>query len=88
MSQLAHHLLIWSQKHLRSLRAIYIPGDLNQAADELSQLRPLAGEWRPHPQMVQLIWDQFRDAQVDLFASHDSSHCDLFYSLTEGTLDL
>ncbi|CAM4416232.1 unnamed protein product [Leuciscus chuanchicus] len=27
MSQLARHLLIWSQKHLRSLRAIYIPGD-------------------------------------------------------------
>ncbi|XDV30104.1 hypothetical protein PO909_033091 [Leuciscus waleckii] len=32
------------------------------------------------------LWDQFGDAQVDLFASHDSSHCDLFYSLTEGTL--
>ncbi len=26
MSQLAHHLLIWSQKHLRSLPAIHIPG--------------------------------------------------------------
>ncbi|XDV11895.1 hypothetical protein PO909_000690 [Leuciscus waleckii] len=59
---------------------------MNQAADELSRVRPLAGEWRLHPQTVQLIWDQFGDAQVDLFASHDSSHCDLFYSLTEGTL--
>ncbi|XDV14355.1 hypothetical protein PO909_014626 [Leuciscus waleckii] len=86
MSQLARHLLIWSQKHLRSLRAIYIPGELNRAADELSRFRPLAGEWRLHPQSVQLIWDQFGDAQIDLFASHDSSHCDLFYSLTEGTL--
>ncbi len=28
MSQLARHLLLWSQKHLRSLRAIHIPGVL------------------------------------------------------------
>ncbi len=26
MSQLARHLLLWSQKYLRSLRAIYVPG--------------------------------------------------------------
>ena len=86
MSQLARHLLLWSQKHLRSLRAIHIPGDLNRAADELSRIQPLSGEWRLHPQTVQLIWEQFGDAQVDLFASLDSSHCPLFYSLSEGTL--
>ncbi len=44
------------------------------------------GEWRLHPQVVQLIWDLFGAAQVDLFASPDSTHCQLFYSLTEGTL--
>ncbi len=32
MSQLARHLLLWSQKHLRSLRAIHIPGVFNRAA--------------------------------------------------------
>ncbi len=37
MSQLARHLLLWSQKHLRSFRAIHIPGVFNQAADELSR---------------------------------------------------
>ncbi len=37
MSQLARHLLLWSQKHLRSLRAIHIPGVFNRAADELSR---------------------------------------------------
>ncbi len=36
MSQLARHLLLWSRKHLRSLRAIHIPGLLNRTADELS----------------------------------------------------
>ncbi len=54
MSQLARHLLLWSQKHLRSLRAIHIPGVLNRAADELSRAA-LPGEWRLHPQAVQLI---------------------------------
>ncbi len=44
----------WSQKHLRLLRAIHIPGLLNRAADELSQAA-LPGEWRLHPLTVQLI---------------------------------
>jgi hypothetical protein len=29
---------------------------------------------------------RFGTAQVDLFAAPDTSHCQLFYSLTEGTL--
>ncbi len=37
ISQLARHLLLWSRKHLRSLRAIHIPGLLNRTADELSR---------------------------------------------------
>ncbi len=54
MSQLARHLLLWSQKHLRSLRAIHIPGLLNRAANELSRAA-LPREWRLHPQTAQLI---------------------------------
>ncbi len=54
MSQLARHLLLWSRKHLRSLRTIHIPGLLNRTADELSRAA-LPGEWRLHPQTVQLI---------------------------------
>ncbi len=74
MSQLARHLLLWSQKHLRSLRAIHIPGVFNRAADELSRAA-LPGEWRLHPQAVQLIWGRFGAAQVDLFASPETTHC-------------
>ncbi len=44
MSQLAHHLLLWSQKYLRSLHAVHIPGKLNRAADELSHKPALRGE--------------------------------------------
>nr|XP_055041436.1 uncharacterized protein LOC129429021 [Misgurnus anguillicaudatus] len=85
MSHLARHLLLWSQKHLRSLRAIHIPGSLNTVADALSRAaRPR--EWRIHPQTVQLIWKKFGRAQIDLFASPDDTHCRLFYSLTEGSL--
>ncbi len=87
MLQLARHLLLWSRKHLRSLRAIHILGLLNRTADELSRAA-LPGEWRLHPQTVQLIWQHFGLAQVDLFASLETSHCQLFYSLTEGTLSM
>ncbi len=86
MSQLARHLLLWSQKHLRSLCAVHVPGELNRAADELSRQHALPGEWRLHPEVLQLIWRRFGDAQVDLFASPDTSHCQLFFSLSEGTL--
>ncbi len=55
MSQLARHLLLWSQKHLRSLRAVHVPGELNRAADELPRQPALPGEWRLHPKVLQLI---------------------------------
>ncbi len=38
------------------------------------------------PRTVQLIWRRFGLAQVDPFASLETSHCQLFYSLTGGTL--
>ncbi len=66
MSQLARHLLLWSQKHLRSLHAIHVPGELNRAADKLSRQPALPEEWRLHPEVLQLIWRRFGDALVDL----------------------
>lgn len=38
--------------------------------------------------MIQLIWSKFSEAQVDPFASQESSHCALWYSLTEGPLGI
>ncbi|KAL0160837.1 hypothetical protein M9458_044562, partial [Cirrhinus mrigala] len=49
MSQLARHLLLWSQTWLNSLRAVHIPGELNRAAVQLSQQSTHPGEWRLHP---------------------------------------
>ncbi|KAI2650818.1 Transposon Ty3-G Gag-Pol polyprotein [Labeo rohita] len=79
MSQLARHLLLWSQHRLKSLRATHIPGEAN---------RFRRVEWRLHPQSVQLIWDRFGQAQVDLFASPESTHCQLWYGLTEAPLGI
>ncbi|KAL0152613.1 hypothetical protein M9458_052336 [Cirrhinus mrigala] len=62
------------------------PRDRNRAAAALSRQLTLPGEWRLHPQVVQLIWSRFGEAQVDLFASPESAHCQLFYSLTEAPL--
>ncbi|KAI2647501.1 ORF V: Enzymatic polyprotein [Labeo rohita] len=50
MSQLARHLLLWSQTWLKSLRTVHIPGELNRAADQLSRQSTHPGEWRLHPQ--------------------------------------
>ncbi len=85
-----HQLTRWSTlpshvaTRLGSLRAIHIPGLLNRTADELSRAA-LPGEWRLHPQTVQLICDVL-DTHRYLFASLETLHYQLFYSLPEGTL--
>ncbi len=86
MSQLARHLLLWSHTQFKSLRAVDILGQLNRAADALSRQLTFPGEWRLHPETIRLIWSRFGEAQVDLFASPESSHCQLYFSLTEGPL--
>ncbi len=86
MSQLARHFLLWSHTQFKSLRAVHIPGQLNRAADALSRQLTFPGEWRLHPETIRLIWSRFGESQVDLFASPESSHCQLYFSLTEGPL--
>ncbi len=82
LCKLVCQILLWSQGKLLSLRATYIPGAHNIGADILSRqgLRPR--ESRLHPEVVELIWKEFGQAQVDLFASQETSHCPLWFSLT------
>ncbi|XP_067245130.1 uncharacterized protein, partial [Chanodichthys erythropterus] len=79
---LARQILLWSQGKLLSLRAAYIPGHQNGGADALSRQGPRPGEWRLHPEVVSLLWKNFGRAEVDLFASGESTQCPLWYSLT------
>ncbi|XP_077388987.1 uncharacterized protein LOC144026275 [Festucalex cinctus] len=84
----SQHLLRWAAPRLASLRATYLPGVRNQLADSLSRRGPPPGEWRLHPEVVRMIWSSFGTEEVDLFASEDSTHCPLWFSLSEATSPL
>ena len=84
--QVAHRLLLWAASRLKSLRAIYLPGQENVVADYLSRHKPPSGEWRLHPQVVQQIWARFGQASVDLFATEDNTQCPRWFSWTQDAL--
>ncbi|XP_074505795.1 uncharacterized protein LOC141775954 [Sebastes fasciatus] len=86
--QVARRLLVWAFPCFSSLRAMYLPGPQNVVADFLSRQKPPAGEWRLHPEVVEEIWRKYGAAEVDLFASEASTHCPLWFSLTETTSPL
>ena len=81
LCKLATALWLWAHPQFSSLRAVHVPGPLNVAADMLSRGGPSPGEWRLHPQVVEGIWSRFGRAEVDLFATRESSHCPRFFSL-------
>ncbi len=82
LDRLARHLLLWSQDKFLSLRAVHVLGVLNLAADFLSRQKLKPGEWMLNRQTVSQIWDLFGKAEVDLFASQESSQCPLWFSLS------
>ncbi len=85
LDRLARHLLLWSQDKFLSLRAVHVLGVLNLAADFLSRQKLKPGEWMLNRQTVSQIWDLFGKAEVDLFASQESSQCPLWFSLSFPT---
>ncbi len=82
LDRIARCLLLWSQYKFLSLRAVHVPGILNLAADFLSRQKLRPGEWMLNRQTVSQIWDLFGEAEVDLFASQESSQCPLWFSLS------
>lgn len=79
--KVARRLLRWAHRHLLSIRAAYLPGAVNNAADLLSRQDPSPGEWRLNPVVVLAIWERFGRAEVDLFACQESTHCPLWFSV-------
>ncbi len=79
-------LLLWADSRLLSIRATHIPGLLNHGADMVSRRRIPQGEWRLHPESVQMIWNLYGKAEVDLFATSKNAHCPLFFSLSHSLL--
>ncbi len=82
LDRLARRLLLWSQDKFLSLRAVHVPGISNLAADFLPRQKLRPGEWMLNRQTVAQIWDLFGKAEVDLFASQESSQCPLWFSLS------
>ncbi len=82
LDRLVRRLVLWSQDEFLSLRAVHVPGILNLAADFLSRQKLRPGEWMLNRQTVAQIWDLFGKAEVDLFASQESSQCPLWFSLS------
>lgn len=56
LCRLAHQDLLWSWGKLLSLRAMYIE---SVGAVILSRQGLRLGEWRVHPETVELIWRKF-----------------------------
>ncbi|KAK3540364.1 hypothetical protein QTP70_029551 [Hemibagrus guttatus] len=79
LCKLVQQILLWAETKLLLLRALFVPGHINREADFLSKqvLRP--GEWWLHPQVVESVWQMYGRAEVDLFASEESTHCPLWY---------
>lgn len=80
---MAQDLHLWAQGRLASLRAAYVPGILNVAADMISKEGLPPWDWGLHPQVLQHLWDKFGRVQVNLFAFLDNAHCHLLYSMSE-----
>lgn len=85
---LTTRILTWAAPRLASLRAMHIPGVLNTSADFLSRQTPRPGEWRLHPEVVCHLWQTYGRAEVDLFASRESTHCPDWFSLVDDTAPL
>ncbi len=62
------------------------PRSPESRADMLSRRRIPQGEWRLHPESVQMIWNLYGKAEVDLFATSENAHCPLFFSLSHSPL--
>ncbi len=52
LCMLANNLLVWTQNNLRSLKAMHVPGKMNQGADMLSRNNVSSEEWTLHPLAV------------------------------------
>lgn len=88
LTRVTRQLLTWAWPLLSGLRAAHVPGSRNLVADFLSRQALRPGEWRLHPSVVSLIWESFGRARVDLFASAETTHCPLWFSLGDSSSPL
>ncbi|XP_077346335.1 uncharacterized protein LOC143989955 [Lithobates pipiens] len=76
---LAMEILRWAERHLLSLSAVHLKGDLNRLADFLSR-NPIR-EWSLNPEVFSMIAGKWGLPEVDLFASKENARVPQFFPL-------
>lgn len=80
-----NQILVWAEKYIPCLSAVFIPVLENRQADYLSQ-QLLPGEWSLHPKIFQAICLKWGTPDVDLLASRFKRKLDNFVSRTRDPL--
>lgn len=81
LGRLAPELWTWAHLQLLSLRDTYLPGPLTPRRACCPGGGPQPGEWGLHPEVVAQIWHHFGKAVSNLFASRETAHCPMLFSL-------
>ena len=68
---------LWVAENARSIRALHSPGKNNVAADIPEREGPHADDWCLNPIIVELLWECFSTAWVDLCAAKAYHKCPL-----------
>ena len=81
-NELARCIWLWVAENAHYIRGLHLPGKNNNAADILSRGGPHAENWSLNPAIVELLWERFGTAQVDLFAAKANHKCPLWFSIS------
>ncbi len=84
LSQLARHLLLWSQKHLRSLRAVSYPWRAQSCSRRALTSACPSGRMATPPRGSPADLETLRGCSGRPVASPDTSHCHLFTPCPRG----
>lgn len=72
--KLTRDLLRWASPRLSTLRAVYLPEQVNRVADSLTRQAPAPRRWSLHSDIVRMFWYLYGQAEVDLFATEELTH--------------
>ncbi|KAJ1138196.1 hypothetical protein NDU88_004587 [Pleurodeles waltl] len=71
----------WLEHQGINLIVQHLAGSLNARADELSRRCTADREWHLHPEVAQVLFQQWGEPWLDLFTSTENAQCQLFCTL-------
>lgn len=72
--------MLWAERNLLELKAVYLPGHLDEEANYLSQNFQDSNEWSLHPSIFSWIMGLQNPPEIDLFASTENAKLPRFLS--------